>query len=78
MPNYKEQLNTIEKTINERKLDAAKLEQQEKTFTEEDTKLVAELKECGIEDPNTTPTFIDGQKTEIESKLKDLSDKLGV
>lgn len=76
--NYKEQLNKIESTINERKLELAKLDQQKTTAKEEETKLLNEFKERGVPDMDKLPTIIEEQKTKLETTLKELGDKLNV
>jgi len=78
MSDYKVQLEAIEKTVNERKLELAKIDQQKSTAKEEETKLLAELTACGITDPNTLPAFIENKKTELSTKLNELSGKLGI
>jgi len=78
MSDYKSQLEKIEKTVNERKLELAKIDQQKSTAKEEETKLLSELKACGITNTDELPTFIESKKTELSTKLNELSGTLGI
>lgn len=78
MIDYKAELNTIEETIQERKLEKAKLEERLKTLTEEEKKLTDELTELGIKDVSKLKEWIGKQQTELDIEIKKLKEVLGL
>ncbi len=78
MSEYKDKLTKMEKVIQDRKLEKAKLEERLKTLEEEEKAVLEQLKGSGIEDVFKLPLWIDEQKKEIETKLAELAKTLGV
>ena len=65
MDNYVEKITTLEKQSNENKIEQAKLKERLKTLKEDKDKLLAELKELGIEEED------------LEDKINDLDKEIG-
>lgn len=75
---YKKELEKIEKTINERKLEKARAEERIKTLESDIAKIKEQLKEIGITDINDLQSIIDKQKKDIEEQLTKLKEGLGI
>ncbi len=74
---YKTQLATIEKTVQDQKLEKAKLEQRQKTLLEEKQQLLDDLTELGIEEKDLE-AWLKNQETEIDKKIKKVQELLGI
>lgn len=67
---YVKELQTLEKQVNDAKIQKAKLEQKIEQLTEERTKLIADLDAEGIKEEDLVQT-ITNLKTEVEEEISE-------
>lgn len=69
MNNYKERAEKLSKQIEDKKTEKVRLEERLKSLKEEETKLVSQMEEMGIENVDKLSESIKELETEIETEL---------
>ena len=69
MSDYKKQLETIQAQVEAKKIELAKLTERQETLAKEQTKLLEQLKEQGIDDPTQLAEKILALEAQIQEQL---------
>jgi len=78
MQNYRKELELLEKEVQDRKLEKAKIDERIKTLEEEKTKLLEELKEFGINSLKELEVYIQETEEVLNQKLTEARKILGL
>lgn len=74
--NYKEELDNIEKKVNDNKTEKIKLTERQKHLQAEKDKIIAELKEMKIEEDELSDLILD-LEVEIQTQIEKAKEVLG-
>lgn len=75
MSDYIDKINSLEKQVNDNKLELAKLEERKNNLKKEKEKLLAELKELNINEEDLETVIIDA-KEELDKLMEEAENEL--